>query len=145
MMEHNKTRNLSVAEYFLQLQKEYLLADFRRKIYFNPKDKAYYKRVMGYKREKIEAIAKRNRLNSIFNDCTTLKQLQEELFTVVGKPKFDLSETDCLNYYSVGNEFSYKGEIWMLDQVSEEGKLTLYSMKHERYEEALPEEVCRIL
>ena len=100
---------------------------------------------MGYKREKIESIAKRNRLNSIFNDNVTLKQIQDELFTVVGKPKFELSENDQLNYYSVGNEFSYKGEIWTLDQVSEEGKLTLYSVQHERYEEATQEEVCRIL
>lgn len=144
-MERNKTRNLSVAEYFLQLQKEYLLADFRRKIYFNPKDKAYYKRVMGYKKEKIESIAKRNRLNSIFNDNVTLKQVQDELFTIIGRPRFELDENDRLNYYAVGNEFSFKGEIWLLDQVSEDGKLTLYNIKHERYEEATQDEVCRIL
>lgn len=44
-----KTRNLSVAEYFLQIQKEYLIADFRRKIYYSPKDKAYWTKVCGYK------------------------------------------------------------------------------------------------
>ena len=38
----NKTKNLSVAEYFLQIQKEYLIADFRRKIYYSPKDKKYW-------------------------------------------------------------------------------------------------------
>ena len=40
-----KTRNLSVAEYFLQIQKEYLIADFRRKIYYSSKDKAYWTKV----------------------------------------------------------------------------------------------------
>ena len=100
---------------------------------------------MGYKKEKIESIAKRNRLNSIFNDNVTLKQVQDELFTIIGKPRFELDENDRLNYYAVGNEFSFKGEIWLLDQVSEDGKLTLYNIKHERYEEATQDEVCRIL
>lgn len=142
----NKTRNLSVAEYFLQLQKEYLIADFRRKIYFNPKDKSYYKRVMGYKKEKIVGIAERNnQLKSIFTDSIALRQIKEELFEESGKPKFVLTDIDRDNYYAIGNEFSYKGEIWLLDQVKDDGKLTLYSPSREQYEEATQDEVCRIL
>nr|DAP89578.1 MAG TPA: hypothetical protein [Caudoviricetes sp.] len=144
-MEHTKTRNLSVAEYFLQLQKEYLTAEFRRKIYFNPKDKAYYQKVMGFKKEKIESIAKRNRLKSIFNDNVTLSEIQRELFTLDGKPKFEMTDIDRENYYATGNEFSYKGEIWMLDQANDDGSLTLYSLSREQYENATQDEVCRIL
>lgn len=144
-MEHTKTRNLSVAEYFLQLQKEYLTAEFRRKIYFNPKDKAYYQKVMGFKKEKIESIAKRNRLNSIFNDNVTLSEIQRELFTLDGKPKFEMTDIDRENYYETGNEFSYKGEIWTLDQVNDDGSLTLYSLSREQYENVTQDEVCRIL
>ena len=144
-MEHTKTRNLSVAEYFLQLQKEYLTAEFRRKIYFNPKDKAYYQKVMGFKKEKIESIAKRNRLKSIFNDNVTLSEIQRELFTLDGKPKFEMTDIDRENYYATGNEFSYKGEIWTLDQVNDDGSLTLYSLSREQYENANQNEVCRIL
>lgn len=144
-MEHTKTRNLSVAEYFLQLQKEYLTAEFRRKIYFNPKDKAYYQKVMGFKKEKIESIAKRNRLKSIFNDNVTLSEIQRELFTLDGKPKFEMTDIDRENYYATGNEFSYKGEIWTLDQVNDDGSLTLYSLSREQYENARQNEVCRIL
>ena len=144
-MEHTKTRNLSVAEYFLQLQKEYLTAEFRRKIYFNPKDKAYYQKVMGFKKEKIESIAKRNRLKSIFNDNVTLSEIQRELFTLDGKPKFEMTDIDHENYYATGNEFSYKGEIWTLDQVNDDGSLTLYSLSREQYENATQDEVCRIL
>jgi hypothetical protein len=144
-MEHTKTRNLSVAEYFLQLQKEYLTAEFRRKIYFNPKDKAYYQKVMGFKKEKIESIAKRNRLKSIFNDNVTLSEIQRELFTLDGKPKFDMTDIDRENYYATDNEFSYKGEIWTLDQVNDDGSLTLYSLSREQYENATQDEVCRIL
>lgn len=144
-MEHTKTRNLSVAEYFLQLQKEYLTAEFRRKIYFNPKDKAYYQKVMGFKKEKIESIAKRNRLKSIFNDNVTLSEIQRELFTLDGKPKFEMTDIDRKNYYATGNEFSYKGEIWTLDQVNDDVSLTLYSLSREQYENATQDEVCRIL
>lgn len=144
-MEHTKTRNLSVAEYFLQLQKEYLTAEFRRKIYFNPKDKAYYQKVMGFKKEKIESIAKRNRLKSIFNDNVTLSEIQRELFTLDGKPKFEMTDIDRENYYATSNEFSYKGEIWTLDQVNDDGSLTLYSLSREQYENATQDEVCRIL
>lgn len=144
-METVKTRNLSVAEYFLQLQKEYLLADFRRKIYYSPKDKAYYEKLMGYKKEKIVKIAKRNRLKSIFSDKRTMKSIKAELFSDDGHPIFELNTFDKQNYYSVGSEFSYMGEIWTLDQVKEDGNLTLYSLKLQRYEEVKPEDTIRIL
>lgn len=36
-----QNRELSVAEYFIQIQKEYLIARFRSKIYFSPKNKRY--------------------------------------------------------------------------------------------------------
>lgn len=144
-MERKKTRNLSIAEYFLQLQREYLIADFRRKIYFNPKDKAYYQRVMGYKKEKIESIAKRNRLKNIFDDTATLEEIKQELFTNDGKPKFEMNESDIENYYANGNEFSYKGKIWTLDYVQDDGTLILYSLNKEQFESAKKEDVCRIL
>ena len=74
-MNMDKTRNLSVAEYFLVIQKEYLIAEFRKKIYYNPKDKAYYQRVMTYKAKKINDIAKRNRLDSILNSSSKLEEV----------------------------------------------------------------------
>ena len=144
-MERKKTRNLSIAEYFLQLQREYLIADFRRKIYFNPKDKSYYQKVMGYKKEKIESIAKRNRLKNIFDDESTLEEVKKELFTADGKPKFDMNESDIENYYATGNEFSYKGKIWTLDYIQDDGTLILYSLNKEQFETAKKEDVCRIL
>ena len=79
-MSEKQQRHLSVAEYFLQIQKEYLIADFRRKIYYSPKDKAYYKKVMGYKKDKINAIAERNHLKSILNDVDKYAELRNLLF-----------------------------------------------------------------
>lgn len=138
-------RNLSVAEYFLQVQKEYLIADFRRKIYFSPKNKAYWTKVCGYKKAKINAIAKRNNLHSIFNSDEKLRELRNELFNQNGKPKFEMNSDDLTNYYSNGSEFSYKGDIYILDQVRSDGSLTLYSTSKEEYVNATKEEVVRIL
>lgn len=140
-----KSRNLSAAEYFIIIQKEYLIAEFRKKIYYNPKDKSYYQRVMNFKVEKIEDISKRNRLDNIFNNSKKMEEIRGELFDRLGRPKFEMNETDIENYYAVGNEFSYRGEIWILDQIKEDETLTLYSVKLQEYEEAKKEEVCRIL
>ena len=140
-----KTRNLSVAEYYEIIQKEYLIAEFRKKIYYSPKDKNYYQRVMSHKEEKIRDISERNRLDSIFTSQSMLSDMRNELFDNNGRPKFDMSETDVQNYYSVGNEFSYMGEIWILDQINEDGTLTIYSNRHQRYEKVPIEDVCRIL
>ena len=63
-MEENikKTRNLSVAEYFDVIQREYYIAEFRRKIYYSPKDKRYYGRVMEHKKVKIEDLLERGEI-----------------------------------------------------------------------------------
>lgn len=144
-MATKKTRNLSVAEYFLAVQKEYLIAEFRKKIYFSPNDKSYYQRVMNFKAEKINDIAKRNRLDSILNNSNKMEEVKDELFDKLGKPKFEMSVTDVENYYANGNEFSFRGDIWILDQVNTTGTLTLYSTKLQQYEIANKDEVCRIL
>ena len=145
MDNKKKTRNLSVAEYFLVIQREYLIAEFRKKIYYSKPDKAYYQRVMDGKRKKIEKISKRNRLDNIFNNEAKMEEMRSELFDRLGKPKFDLNETDIQNYYATGNEFSFHGDIWILDQVNEDGTLTLYSEKKQQFETATKDEVCRIL
>lgn len=144
-MGTNKTRNLSVAEYFLAIQKEYLIAEFRKKIYFSPNDKAYYQKVMNYKVEKINDIANRNRLDSILNNSERMEEMRGELFDKLGKPKFEMSKTDLENYYAIGNDFSFRGDIWILDQINEDGTLILYSAKLQEYETANKGEICRIL
>lgn len=142
---NRKTRNLSISEYFHVVQKEYLVTEFRRKISYNPKDKAYFQKVLNYKREKINDIAKRNCLLSIFSSSKKLEEIRNELFDKFGRPKFELSEIDLKNYYAVGNEFSYRGEVWILDQITDDGMLTLYSPRLQQYENVSKDEVCRIL
>lgn len=140
-----KTRNLSAAEYFLVIQKEYLLAEFRRRIYYSPKDKAYYQRVMEHKAQKIKDIAKRNCLDTIFDNPRKLEEIRNELFDEMGKPKFEMTVSDIENYFAPGNEFSYKRSIYVLKEVEKDGTLTLYSEKLNQYETAQKSDVCRIL
>ena len=140
-----KTRNLSVAEYFHVIQKEYLIAEFRKKIYYNPKDKNYYQRVMNHKKKKIQDIARRNNLASIFNSDRKMSEIRSEIFDRLGKPKFNMSDTDIENYYATGNEFSFRGEVWILDQINSDGSLTIYSPKKQEYEKVTKNDICRIL
>ena len=140
-----KTRNLSVAEYFHVIQKEYLIAEFRKKIYYNPKDKNYYQRVMNHKKKKIQDIARRNNLASIFNSDRKMSEIHSEIFDHLGKPKFNMSDTDIENYYATGNEFSFRGEVWILDQINSDGSLTIYSPKKQENEKVTKNDICRIL
>lgn len=141
----SKNRELSAAEYFIQIQKEYLIALFRSKIYFSPKNKRYWKKVSEYKAEKINKIAARNRLNSILNNEQKLSEFRSRLFDKNGKPRFEMTDDDVKNYYTAGNEFSYHGEIYVLDKINEDGKLQLYSLEKQEFELADREDVCRII
>jgi len=118
----NKSKNLSVADYFEVVQREYLISEFRRKIYFCVKDKQYYQKVSAYKVEKIETIAKRNSLNSILNNQETYNAVYSELFFDNGKPKFELNEIDLFNYYTKNCEFSYAGNVVILEDISQDTK-----------------------
>ena len=139
-------RSLSAAEYFDTIQREYLIADFRRKIYYNPKDRAYYKRLMEHKAEKIRQISERNGLLSILNKEQKRKEVWDELFDKGWKPKFEMTDVDRKNYYLVGNEFSYDGEIYVLGKVDLENGIAILSQKHnKKFLSVGLNDVCRIL
>lgn len=144
-MNMNKERNLSIAEFFSVLQKEYLIAEFRKKIYFKKSDKIYYQRVMDGKKEKINNIAQRNHLNSIFSDSKLYDECKKELFDSVGTPLFPFSKKDWESYYSINNEFSYKGEIWTLQQIIDEKSFVIFSEKYNKTEIVSNKDICRIL
>lgn len=141
----NSTRSLSVAEYFHVIQREYLMAEFRRKIYFSPKDKRYFSRVMEFKREKICDIANRNKLTSIFTSPEKMRDVRAELFDPLNRPMFAMSPKDWMNYYSVNSDFSYRGEVWKLDAVKGDF-ITLYNERSQVYADNVPKsEVIRVL
>lgn len=141
----NSVRSLSVAEYFHVIQREYLMAEFRRKIYFSPKDKRYFSRVMEFKREKICDIANRNKLTSIFTSPEKMRDVRAELFDPLNRPMFTMSPKDWMNYYSVNSDFSYRGEVWKLDAVKGDF-ITLYNERSQVYADNVPKsEVIRVL
>ncbi len=141
----NNVRSLSVAEYFHVIQREYLMAEFRRKIYFSPKDKRYFSRVMEFKREKIHDIANRNKLTSIFTSPEKMRDVKAELFDPLNRPMFAMSPKDWVNYYSVNSDFSYRGEVWKLDAVKGDF-ITLYNERSQVYADNVPKsEVIRVL
>lgn len=129
----NKTRDLSYFKFLDILQSEYILAELRKKIYPSLSDKNYYERVMKGKKEKIEDIAIRNSLKTIFNDKETKIKKYKEIYNDQGYPNFFYrNEEDRLNneikdkrnYYMIGSEvkvFSINGgeeKIGKIDSIS---------------------------
>lgn len=138
-----KTRNLSTAEYFITVQREYLMAELRKKIYPTSKDKKFYQKVMNYKKEKIEDISNRCKLKSIFNDKDMLQEFKAKLFNDIGIPNF-LNRDEMEYYYYKGSEFSYDGEIYELVDVSWETEC-LFLRKGDKRINVRVEQACRIL
>ncbi len=114
-MESKKgDRNLSVLEFFKELQREYFVAEIRSKIYPRLKDKTYFKeRVMRGKKNVIEDIAKKNNLVSIFSNQEEYDKFRLEIYGERGKPKFqyknkkirlEFEEKDNLYYYYIKSE-----------------------------------------
>ena len=143
--KNRNNRELSAAEYFIQVQKEYLIAEFRSKIYFSPKNKRYWKRVMEFKAEKIKSIATRTKLHSILNNEGKMIEFQNRLFEHSGKPKFEMTADDIKNYYTAGNDFSYNGEIYTLDSILDDEKLQLFSLSKEEFIVVDKKDVFRII
>ncbi len=91
--QKQKSRNLSIYEFFKILQLECIVAELRTKIYPKIKDKDFWKNVYENKKITVLDIASRNKVNnqplpSIFTDEDILKELKEEVFGQGGYPKF---------------------------------------------------------
>lgn len=127
-----KTRTISFCEYFDNLQREYIVAELRYKIYPRERDKAYYRdREMLGKRKTIEDISLRNNLPNIFNSPKKYQQFKEEIYNEVGLPNFIYRSEedrvkrhaqDIINYFYRGIDVSYfleeelhKGEVVYTD------------------------------
>ena len=84
-----KNRTLNFNDFFACLQREYLVAELRYKIYMKAKDKEYYlhKEMEGKKRT-IESIASRNNFPSIFTDQWLFEKYKSEIYNEWGLPNF---------------------------------------------------------
>lgn len=82
-------RKISFNDFFACLQREYLVAELRYKIYEKPKDKNYYlnKEILG-KKKTIEEIASRNNYPCIFTDTWLRDKYKSEIYNEWGLPNF---------------------------------------------------------
>lgn len=96
---------LDVVTYYDELQREYIESEIREKIYPYDKHKKHYQELMKIKRVKIEDIAMRNNLKSIFNDKKTHAQFIKLIYPSMGMPKFKrFQKFDMQNFYEVGRK-----------------------------------------
>lgn len=112
-----KDRDQSLVDFYQSLQKEFVVAELRSKIYFKSKDKKYYKRVMEGKKETITQISERNHLPNIFSNKETHQGIYEEVHNEWGPPNFTyrdkktkqwMERADKLSYYAINAEFAIK-------------------------------------
>ena len=112
-MEKGKSRDQSLYEYLECLQLEFITCELRKKVYFKKKDKSFYQRTMDRKKEKIEDIAGRNFLPTIFSDDIVKENMYARVYKQHGYPNFiynsdadreEFLEKDMEHYYSEGAE-----------------------------------------
>lgn len=125
-MEKQKSRQLSFIEFFKNLQREYIIAELRYKIYPKEKDKNYYKnREMAGKRATIDNISIRNNLKSIFSDPNLYRQYHDEMIGEWGLPCFLYRDTadrerrrrqDIINYFYRGSVVSVLNSDGSIDR-----------------------------
>lgn len=114
-----KNRHQSQYDFLVSLQKEYIIAQLRKKIYPIVKSKRFFERTMEQKRIKIEDIADRNKLQSIFS-CNQYKiEVYRSVIPDFGIPMFfyrdddqyqELRKWDIINYFAKDSEVKIKNE-----------------------------------
>lgn len=124
-MEQNrkeKSRHLSIYQYFEILQIEWLVADLRFRIAVKAKDKEFWKKVKEGKKQTFEAIADRNSLPTLFTDSDLKAALEKRIYECEGLPNFHYKDEaakqiqgywDQLHYYRPSTEVRFElfGEV----------------------------------
>lgn len=100
-MENTKTRDLSTLEFLEVLIKEYFVAELRRKIYTKTSDRKYWKKISGFKKQKIIDISNRNRLPHVFEDVEKMNEAYDRFYPLGELPNTLLNKKDLLAYYRV--------------------------------------------
>lgn len=110
MSEHKpnkKTRNQSLFEYFESLQLEYVQAELRKKIYITRKHRNFQEKLMGRKKVKIEDIAQRNNLPSIFNNRDEYERFYNRIYNADRYPDFVYANEEQREEFQVRDFESY--------------------------------------
>lgn len=130
-----KSRNISILDYLNTLQHEYFCAELRSKIFTRQSDKDYWRTIMQHKRTRIEDIAVRNKLRSIFSDNTEYQRIFDSVL-VFGIPKFSyrdfhqqkkLEKRDLYFYFQPGSDVKYINA----DKEKHVGKIKHYDLENQ--------------
>lgn len=143
-----KSRHLSIYQYFEALQVEYLIADLRFRIATKAKDKEYWKKVKDGKKQNIEAIADRNQLPTVFTDSDLKAELERRIYGCGSYPNFHYRDEsskqlqgywDLIHYYKPGTEvrFEWFSEVKV-------GRIKNYKPNHTTVSIEIGEEVLEV-
>ena len=143
-----KNRNLNIADYLFELQREYFECEIRAKIYHKQKDKAYYRRCQEGKKTIIDNIAFKNKLPTIFNDKDTeLKFINLVYPSEIGGMAHFKNETedDIINYYSINNPCRVEKQTGIIKHIDFKKKIVSVYFKDDSIKEYSFSQVARIL
>ena len=128
----NKSRPLSPYQFFEIVQIEYICAILRARIYKAKKDKEFWNKVADGKKVKIEEIADRNGLPSIFTDSDLSDTLTKRVYVESGSPCFiyrndqhrlEQEYYDLFYYYNPGKEVRFLFDSEMVVGIVDEYKV----------------------
>lgn len=100
-MQQVKSRDLSILDFLKVLTDEYFLAEMRSKTYKRKSDRNYWLKVCRFKKDKIEDIALRNRLPSIFNNQDLYVSSIDSYFPKGEICQLIKNSKDLRSYYSI--------------------------------------------
>ncbi len=158
-----KSRDQRFFEYFITLQKEYIVAEMRKKIYPDIKGKEKSEEIMEGKKKKIFDMAMKNNIKTIFPDMKVGElslydaQLRIDLYREIygngGLPNFIYRDEDQKSklgfkdkkcYFMIGSEVKTPDGIGSIQQVDLEKDIWYIKVKSEIQEFPM-KEVSRIL
>jgi hypothetical protein len=119
MSELGKSRDLPIGDYFSILQIEYICSAFRAKIYNREFDRKMFNDICKRKKEKIDSIAFRNKLPSIFDNENSKTKYINKFFPEWGLPNFQYRNKgqensrglwDKRHYFEIGSSVKIKNK-----------------------------------
>ena len=129
-MLSNRSRNLKLREFLIQLQLEWMSAHIRECVYEKVKDKQYWNKVKHFKQEKILDVSRKIGIDNIFNSVYERLSILDKCYTSKGlslaykddEQKEALFSKDNFYYYKPGKEFVFNQEKVLLESIDFETK-----------------------
>lgn len=151
-----KSRDISVGDLFTNLQLEYISYKVRELIYLRPEDKKKFNDICEKKREKIEIIATKNCLPTIFNNIKSQGKYLKIFFKEWGLPNFQYRDAYKKKVYGWWDPIYYFKDKVDIKYTDSKDIILGHIIKYDAHKEILkikvndsiisvePNSVCRI-